>query len=277
MNISTDRRPAVLITGASRGLGAVMVQRLASEGYLVFAGFRAPSPAPVGGSIVPVPLDVTAPDSIAEAAERVADGLEGRGLFGLVNNAAVLHAGPLEVATAASVHAQVDTNVIGPIAVTQAFLPLLRVQPGRIVNVSSINAQLPLPFWAVFSATKAALVAISDAWRMELAPSGISVCVLTLGAFATDIRRRAVADWPVIDDPDRYRGAKASTAGLVDMLDATASAPGLVADALVSLMASDRPPAYHALGDGIDDLLALASQPAEAREAVITQLLAGAT
>jgi hypothetical protein len=61
------------------------------------------------------------------------------------------------------------------------------------------------------------------------------------------------------------------------MLDATASAPGLVADALVSLMASDRPPAYHALGDGIDDLLALASQPAEAREAVITQLLAGAT
>src|SRR5688572_4313968 len=124
MSVTTDRRRAVLITGASRGLGAAVAGRLAGEGYLVFAGTRTPSSDPVDDSIVPVPLDVTAPESIAAATGLIADRLQGRGLFGLVNNAAVLHAGPLELATAASVHAQVDTNVIGLIAVTQAFLPL---------------------------------------------------------------------------------------------------------------------------------------------------------
>jgi NAD(P)-dependent dehydrogenase (short-subunit alcohol dehydrogenase family) len=262
-------RAAVLITGAGRGLGAVMAQRLGAEGYLVLAGTR--GPAPEGDGIVPVRLDVTEAASIEAAVVTVTDQLDGRGLSAIVNNAAVLHASPLELASPASVQEQLQTNVAGPIAVIQAFLPLLRLGGGRIVNVSSINAQLPLPYWAVYSATKAALVAMSDALRMELASAGIAVSVLTLGAFATDIRRDALDAWP---SAAAYESARRTTGALVDMLDATAAEPVAAADALLSILDAADPPAHHAAGNGIDELLALAAQPAAVRNAAIGDLLA---
>ena len=169
---TTTVPPAVLVTGASRGLGAVMTERLAAEGYRVFAGVRRPG-APVGNGIVPVILDVTATASIARAVAAVEAQIDGGGLHALVNNAAVLHAGPAEMASPDQIEAQLRTNVAGPLLTTQAFLPLLRRGQGRIVNIGSINAQLPMPNWAVYSASKAALLALSDALRIELAPWNI--------------------------------------------------------------------------------------------------------
>jgi NAD(P)-dependent dehydrogenase (short-subunit alcohol dehydrogenase family) len=268
---TTTAAPAVLVTGASRGLGAVMTERLAHEGYRVFAGLRQQG-APVGNGIVPVTIDVTSPASIARAVASVEARLEGDGLHALVNNAALLHAGPAETTTSAQIEAQLRTNVAGPLVVTQGFLPLLRRGQSRIVNIGSINAQLPLPYWAVYSATKAALLALSDALRMELAPWRIGVTVLTLGAFATDMRSRAQAAWTT-DTDDRYEHARQANSRLVAMLDSTASDPGLVADALVHVLQDDTPPAHLAVGGGIDDLLALAAQPADVRAAVLQQLL----
>jgi NAD(P)-dependent dehydrogenase (short-subunit alcohol dehydrogenase family) len=266
---------AVLVTGASRGLGAAMAGALADAGYAVFAGMRRPAPHPHPG-VCPVALDVTDPTSIDGAVAHLSARVDDRGLFAVVNNAAVLHAGPLERASAADVDAQLRTNLGGPIAVTQAFLPLLRAGQGRVVNVSSVNAQLPLPWWAVYSATKAALVALSDALRLELRPWRIGVTVLTLGAFATDIRARSHARWSLDGaDPDEVQ-AWAAIGGLVAMLDATAAGPARAAAALLDVLDADEPPAHLAVGDGIDDLLALAAQPVEAREAVLADLLAGA-
>jgi NAD(P)-dependent dehydrogenase (short-subunit alcohol dehydrogenase family) len=262
-------RAAVLVTGAGRGLGAVMAQRLAAAGYLVLAGARGSAAA--GDGIVPVRLDVTDAASIDAAVDTVTHHLGGRGLFAIVNNAAVLHASPLELASPASVQEQLQTNVAGPIAVIQAFLPLLRQGGGRIVNVSSINAQLPLPYWAVYSATKAALVAMSDALRMELAPAAIPVSVLTLGAFATDIRRDALAAWP---SSATHEPARRTTGALVDMLDASAAEPAAAADALLTILAAADPPTHQAAGDGIEDLLALAAQSAAVRDAAIGELFA---
>ena len=266
---TSNGRSAVLITGAGRGLGATMARTLAARGYLVLAGGRTP-PAPEAG-IVPVPLDVSDAGSVDAAVGLVTDRLDGRGLYAVVNNAAVLHAAPLELASPSSVHEQLHTNVAGPIAVTRAFLPLLRRGGGRIVNISSVNAALPLPYWAVYSATKAALVALSDALRIELAPWGVPVSVLTLGAFATDIRQRALDHWPANGD---YDGPREAAAALVDMLDASAADPVRAADALVTLLAAADPPAHHAAGDGVDDLLQLAAQPVAVREATITRLFA---
>ncbi len=202
----------------------------------------------------------------------VEDQLDGGGLHALVNNAAVLHAGPVETATWEQIDDQLRTNVAAPVMVTQAFLPVLRRGRGRVVNLGSINAQLPLPYWAVYSATKAALLALSDALRMELAPWNIGVTVLTLGAFATDMRSRAQAAWPS-DADGAYDEARLASGRLVAMLDSTAGDPGLVADALVEVLRAETPPAHRAVGEGIDDLLALAAQPPDVRAAALQQLL----
>ena len=269
----TTNAPAVLVTGTSRGLGAVMAERLAHEGYRVFAAARQHHPAAAPG-IVSVTLDVTSGDSIASAVETIEEQLGERGLFALVNNAAVLHAGPVETATSEQVDDQLRTNVAGPLATTRAFLPLLRRGHGRIVNISSINARLPLPYWATYSATKAALDALSDALRMELAPWNIGVTVLTLGAFATDIRASGQAAWGESgDDAAAYEQGRTASARLVAMLDSTASDPGLVADAVVDVLRAETPPARRTVGEGIDDLVALAAQPIEVREAALGQLL----
>lgn len=270
-NSSTTTTPAVFVTGASRGLGAMMTERLAHEGYRVFSGVRQLG-APAGPGIVPITIDVTSPAAIARAAEMVEDQLDGNGLYALVNNAAVLHAGPVETMTSEQIDDQLRTNVVGPMMTIRAFLPLLRHGRGRIVNIGSVNAQLPLPHWSVYSATKAALVALSEGLRMELAPWNIGVTVLTLGAFATDIRSRAQAAWAAEPD-DAYEHARLASARLVAMLDGTASDPGLVADALVEVLRAETPPAHRAVGQGVDDLLTLAAQPADVRAAVLQQLL----
>jgi NAD(P)-dependent dehydrogenase (short-subunit alcohol dehydrogenase family) len=270
----TAETTAVLVTGAGRGLGAVVTERLAHEGYLVFAGARR-GDAPAGDRIVPVELDVTSPDSIARAADAVAARLDGAGLGALVNNAAVLHAGPVETSTAEQIDELLRTNVAGPLLTTRWFLPLLRRGRGRIVNMGSINGQLPLPYWAAYSASKAALASLSDALRLELAPWDIGVTVLTLGAFATDIRARAQSAW--VADPDSpYEAARRTNERLVAMFDSSAGDPGEVADAVVAVLGADPPPPRVAVGPGIDDLLALAAQPPHVRDAALAQLLAAA-
>jgi NAD(P)-dependent dehydrogenase (short-subunit alcohol dehydrogenase family) len=240
----------------------------------VFAGARR-GDAPAGDRIVPVELDVTSPDSIARAADAVAARLDGAGLGALVNNAAVLHAGPVETSTAEQIDELLRTNVAGPLLTTRWFLPLLRRGRGRIVNMGSINGQLPLPYWAAYSASKAALASLSDALRLELAPWDIGVTVLTLGAFATDIRARAQSAW--VADPDSpYEAARRTNERLVGMFDSSAGDPGEVADAVVAVLGADPPPPRVAVGPGIDDLLALAAQPPHVRDAALAQLLAAA-
>lgn len=268
-----DHQPsrAVLVTGASRGLGALMARRLADLGDTVFAGARDVASVATVPGVVPVQLDVTDGRSIAAAVATVTEHLGDRGLHAVVNNAGILRAGPLEHVPTGVIERQLRTNVVGPISVVQAFLPLVRLGRGRIVNVSSVNADLVLPFWGVYSATKAALDAASDALRMELEPWAIPVTVMTLGAFATDIRTRGLDGWP--DGTDlAYGESRAVTAALVRMLDATAGHPDVVAEALLDVLAAPEPPARCLVGSGVDDLLALAAQPADVRSAMLRQL-----
>jgi NAD(P)-dependent dehydrogenase (short-subunit alcohol dehydrogenase family) len=269
---TTANTLAVVVTGASRGLGAAITSRLAVDGYTVFAAARRRIP-PCAPGVIPLTLDVTDHRSVHAAAAIVAERLDGHGLHALINNAAVLEAGPLELADPATVARHLQTNIVGPITAVQAFLPQLRARHGRILNISSINASLPLPCWGLYSASKAALAALTDSLRIELAASGVAVSLLTLGAFATDIRRNALAAWPAAG---RSTEARAAMEALVGMLDAAAADPAIVTDAVANLLTAPQPAAHLAVGDGVEDLLALAAQPAEVRDAAIVQLLGAA-
>jgi NAD(P)-dependent dehydrogenase (short-subunit alcohol dehydrogenase family) len=183
---------SVVITGASTGIGAACALDCAGRGMTVFAGVRDPrageSLAAKGGpSLIPITLDVTDEPSIARSVETVQRVVGDSGLGGLVNNAGIAIGSPLEVIDLSQLRKQLEVNVIGQIAVTQAFLPLLRRARGRIVNMGSIAGRGTIPLLGPYSASKFALEALTDALRMELQPWGIHVSIIEPGAIATPI------------------------------------------------------------------------------------------
>jgi NAD(P)-dependent dehydrogenase (short-subunit alcohol dehydrogenase family) len=180
---------AVVVTGASSGIGADAARQLAAAGFTVYAGVRvdaaAAAAAALGERVRPLRLDVTDPGQIAEAAATVRAG--GIPLAALVNNAGIAIGGPLEALPVDQVRRVFEVNVFGALAVTQAFVPLLRESAGRLVFVGSIAGRLAIPFIAPYSASKFALRALTDALRVELAPDRIAVTLIEPGSVRTPI------------------------------------------------------------------------------------------
>jgi NAD(P)-dependent dehydrogenase (short-subunit alcohol dehydrogenase family) len=188
-----------IITGASSGIGRACALLMAHEGFQVFAGVRKPEDgdqlvAEAGNGLLPLIMDVTDSASIAAAVEAVTAKLQGRELGGLVNVAGIGTSGPLEYVTANELCKIFQVNVFGQIAVTQAFLPLIRKARGRIVNMSSVGAHIALPFGGVLTASKGALGLLSDALRMELRPFGIRVCVIEPASIKTPAVEKTLGD-----------------------------------------------------------------------------------
>lgn len=186
---ATARR--VLITGASSGIGEATALRLARAGWHVLAGVRAAADgdrlrAAAGEALEPVTIDVTGPATIAAVAENLGDAP----LDGLVNNAGTAFAMPLEFLPLDQLRRQLEVNLVGHVAVTQALLPNLRAARGRVVNVGSIAGRSALPFLGAYAASKHALEAVTDVLRVELRPFGIEVSVIEPGTIATPIWRK---------------------------------------------------------------------------------------
>lgn len=188
----------VLITGASTGIGHACALDLDRRGFKVFAAVRNPSHADAlskasAGRIEAIVMDVADYASVAQAAEQLAQRLDTRGLDGLVNNAGVSVAGPLECLPIADFDWQLRVNVSGQVAVTQAFLPLLRRARGRIVFMSSESGRVVLPLVGAYAASKHALEAVADAFRRELRGAGICVSIIEPGSIKTPIWQKATA------------------------------------------------------------------------------------
>ncbi|MBD0258621.1 MAG: SDR family oxidoreductase [Cytophagales bacterium] len=188
---------AVLITGASTGIGAACALALDKRGYRVFAGVRRAADGEAlrqhaSPNVRPLLLDVTDAASIAEAA-RLLQSESGDALAGLVNNAGIAVAGPLEFVSPERLRQQFEVNVVGVLALTQALLPLLRKGPGRIVNISSVSGRLASPFVGPYCASKFALEALSDSLRVELSPWRIPVSVVEPGVINTPIWQKSLA------------------------------------------------------------------------------------
>jgi NAD(P)-dependent dehydrogenase (short-subunit alcohol dehydrogenase family) len=190
----------VLITGAGGGVGTALSKALAADGWRVFAGVRAERSSNLfdGPNLETVQLDITDADSVAAAARSVADAVGPAGLHGLVNNAGIIVQGPMEIVPLHALRRQFEVNVLGQVAVTQAFLPLLRREGGTIVNVGAASGRVTIPMFGPISASKTALESLTDALRMELKHQGVKVTIVEPGAMQTDIFNKAAAS--VVED-----------------------------------------------------------------------------
>jgi NAD(P)-dependent dehydrogenase (short-subunit alcohol dehydrogenase family) len=192
-----DPERYVVITGASSGIGEACALYLARLGFGVFAGVRKKEDAQAlrargVGRIEPLFVDVTDADSVASAAETVRRAADESRLAGLVNNAGIAVAAPLEFLPLEELRRQLEINVVGQIAVTQAFMPLLREGSGRVVNVGSIGGKIAGPMLGAYAASKFAMEGLTDSLRRELEPWAIHVAIVEPGAVRTPIWERSL-------------------------------------------------------------------------------------
>ena len=180
-----------VVTGSSTGIGEACALHLAQLGHRVFAAVRkAPDAEKLRAkhaNVVPLLFDVRDAAALRDAADVVSRQVGAAGIQGLVNNAGVAVAAPLEYLPIDDLRMQLDVNVVGQLAVTQAFLPLLRQGSGRIAFISSISGLIATPMVGAYSASKHALEALGDALRMELRESGVGVSLIEPGQIATPI------------------------------------------------------------------------------------------
>jgi NAD(P)-dependent dehydrogenase (short-subunit alcohol dehydrogenase family) len=177
---------SVLITGASRGIGRAIAESLAGSGWGVYAGVRRADDAPAG--VTPVILDVTDAEQV-----RALDPVLPTELDAVVNNAGVVVDGPLEAITLADLRRQLEVNVIGQLAVTQAVLPRLRASQGRIVFISSVSGRIATPWTGAYNASKFALEGMADSLRIELRPWRIKVILVEPAATDTALWQDALS------------------------------------------------------------------------------------
>lgn len=256
---SLQQPDGVVITGASSGIGAACARHLDTLGFRVFAGIRQAEDGHIlkqGTSprLTPILLDVTDSASIAEAAKTVQASVGMFGLAGLVNNAGISVNGPIELVTLPEWRRQFEVNLFGLIAVTQAFLPMLRLGRGRVINMSSIAGRSTMPFMAPYSASKHAVEALSDALRIELQPFGMHVTVIEPGAIATPIWKKSKqeadkqhASWSAEAQRLYAEGVSKVKDAATKAADRAAPA-SLVATAIEHALTSPRPKTRYLVG-----------------------------
>jgi NAD(P)-dependent dehydrogenase (short-subunit alcohol dehydrogenase family) len=259
---------SVLITGASSGIGRATALLLAGRGFRVFAAVRKPSDgsaleAEGGGSVSSILLDVTDRALIARAAGAVREQLGGGGLDALVNNAGIAQPAPLEYVSEEALRHQFEVNVFGQIAVTQAFLPLIRGVRGRIVNIGSVGSHIALPFGGALCASKAAFSSLSDSLRLELWPSGIHVCLVEPGAIRTPAVDKTLGDPEALIGSLPPEGAARYGAALREFMrrgharESKGSPPQIVAEAVYHALTARRPRLRYVVGADARSLVAL--------------------
>ncbi|MEU7145382.1 SDR family NAD(P)-dependent oxidoreductase [Nocardia sp. NPDC046473] len=246
-----------LVTGASSGIGRAIAVRLAEGGHEVVAGVRRIADAPAHPRIRPVALDVTDAAQLAAAAKDVGP------LSGLINNAGVTFSGPMEHIPLDRLREQLEINVVGVLAVTQAFLPAIRAGRGRIVMISSTAGLVAAPLLGAYSASKFAVEAIADVLRQELAPWGVPVVVVNPGSFKS--RNRAKTEATVQTDraimgeaaERRYGQAMDAATQFNKKVEAGAGAPERIATVVERVLTARRPRPRYLVGTDARIALAL--------------------
>ena len=282
---TSSNRAAVIVTGASTGIGRATALDLVSRGFDVFAGVRREADgdsvaAESSGAVTPVILDVTDAATIDGAALRVTDAVGDGGLRGLVNNAGIAEPAPLEIMPIDALRRQLEVNVVGQVAVTQAFLPLIRSAQGRVVNISSVGGRVASPALGAYAASKFAIEALSDSLRMELHQWGIHVSVIEPGSFGTEIWRRGggAADPTIERVPEEKRRLYADLIAAVRRLarrtEQRGRPPDAVVRAIVHALTASRPRTRYVVGTDARIQMALARLlPDRAYDALVRRML----
>jgi NAD(P)-dependent dehydrogenase (short-subunit alcohol dehydrogenase family) len=277
-------RGFVVVTGASTGIGEASATRLATQGFIVFAGVRKAADAQRLQSrslpgLRPLMIDVADGESVKRAAAEVTEAVGNSGLKGLVNNAGVSFGGPLEFQGLDEIRAMFDVNVFGLIAVTQAFLALLRRGGGRIVNMSSVGGKMSVPFVSAYSATKFGVEAISDALRVELRPWGIKVACIEPGSIATPLGERGLEQFDkqvAKMTPEALELYGDLIPRMRKLTERTAKAgipPARVADAVEHALTSPRPKTRYLVGNDARGQSVLRLLPDKGRDALLARVV----
>lgn len=183
---------AVVVTGASTGIGRATALLLDKKGYRVFAGVRKQADAEslseeASDRLTPITIDVTEERSIASAKQKVERAVGNDGLVGLVNNAGIGTGGPVESMDLNDLRQALEVNLVGQVAVTQAFLPQIREAKGTVVFIASIGGRIASPFMSPYNTSKFGVEALGESLRHELKPWDIDVVVIEPGSIDTPI------------------------------------------------------------------------------------------
>jgi short-subunit dehydrogenase len=269
---------AVLITGASAGIGRAAALRLAARGHHVIATGRNAAALEqikrtAKGKVDTLTLDVTSPESV-EATKREVEALAGpNGVDALINNAGYALAGPLEAIGDAELKAQFETNVFGPMRMIRAYLPGMRARRrGRIVNISSVVGRLALPFFGPYNATKHAIEALSDALRNEVRAFGVDVVLIEPGAMSTgfgEFERKSLEDHAAAGGA--YAAQIKRLVAFQKEMHPNAAKPDVAAKAIVRAVEAKRPRARYVVPFFPNRALIAMAEflPTEATDAVI--------
>ena len=285
---STNRhsgRRSAAVTGAGGGLGRDIALGLAAKGYLVFG--TAMSTAEVqdlkeasGGRVNLTVCDMTKEESVKACAREVSDALGDSGLDILINNAGILTPGPIEVLSLDAIRREFDVNVFGALSVINAFLPTLRKARGRIVQVSTWTASVPLPFNGPSGASKAAMEVFARVYRAELKRFGIDVVVAAAGNMKTGGPAKTAAALKRVTDgmtPAQRELYGSSFATFADKLNGMQSAgleSGLAAKRVIELAEQVPAPSIAPVGDDAADMLRAAREmPDEEQDALRLQIV----
>lgn len=249
---------AVVVTGASTGIGRATALLLDEGGYRVFAGVRkdedAKSLKQAGSErLKPIKLDVTKERSISAAKRTVKRALGDEGLVGLVNNAGIGRGGPIEHLPLDDFRENLEVNVIGQIAVSQAFIPMLRQAKGTVVFIASIGGRVATPFLSPYCMSKFGVEALGESLRHELEPWGIDVVVVEPGSIDTPIWGKAADEAERVtalgEDAERLYGKQMNR--FVEAMEETASRgikPEKVATVIHRAIASRKPKPRYLVG-----------------------------
>jgi NAD(P)-dependent dehydrogenase (short-subunit alcohol dehydrogenase family) len=282
--LGTVSRGSVVVTGASTGIGEATATHLKDLGFDVLGGVRKDEDAErlSGKGVQPVKLDLTDEGSIAAAREEIEEASGGR-LAALVNNAGIAVAAPLEFIPIDRLRQQIEVNLIGQVAVTQALLAFLRATGGRIVNVSSIGGRIALPMMGPYASSKFGLEAVSDSLRRELRHLGVDVVVVEPGGVRTPIWQKgnAAADEMLADVPDEAQklyGKLADTLREESRKIETERGlpPSAVAEVIGEALTASKPKTRYMVGRDAKMRWAVAKRvPDRAMDALIARALSG--
>lgn len=278
----------ILITGASTGIGEACALEFDRMGWRVFATVRREADVEnlrqkASEKLTPVLMDVVDSASIQQAAEFVKEQVGEGGLHGLINNAGIAVAGPLEFLPIEELRRQIEVNVIGQVAVTQAFLPLLRQADSpkaRIVNIGSVSGLLVFPMLGPYNASKFALEAVNDAFRMELKPFGIHVALVDPSGIKTPIWEKSTIEGNALAEKlpaqaHEWYGELFATMRKSASHSAKTGAPvEKVVACVVHALTHEKPRTRYIIGIPKPLVMILRALPDRRRDAIILRMLA---
>jgi len=273
-----------VVTGTSTGTGAATALHLCRKGFHVFAGVRRDEDgealrAQASEKLTPLIIDVTDESTISAAAQTVADAVGERGLAGLVNNAGIAKPAPIEFQPMADFRMQLEVNLFGPVAMIQAFLPLIRRGGGRIVNVGSIGGLLVLPLNGAYSASKFGMRAITDALRLELRQWNIHVSLIEVAPVETAIFAKTYAELDALETTlgatgyALYEKQAEAVRSATEKAAADADSPLVIAKAIAHALTSDKPKTRYLVGHGGKQVAVAAALPDRARDRALVREL----